>query len=128
MTIGTSSGVLSGTPNDTVVNAAVTVTATDEFGCSGSSNLTLTIRPAAGNDSYAGGVGHTQFSVGVGGITTPHVFVAGNVKSNDAGPAPLDVTFGPAANGTVAEGVVDGTFVYTPNLNFAGRPTASPTR
>jgi hypothetical protein len=119
LTIGTSSGVLSGTPNNTVVNAAITVTATDEFGCSGSSNVTLTIRPAAGNDSYVGGVGGTQFSVGVI-VATPNVFVAGNVKNNDAGPAPLDVTFGPAANGVVAEGATDGTFLYTPNLNFAG--------
>jgi hypothetical protein len=119
LTIGTSSGVLSGTPNNTVVNGAITVTATDEFGCSGSSNVTLTIRPVAGNDSYSGGVGGTQFSVGVV-VATPNVFVAGNVKSNDAGPAPVDVTFGPAANGIVAEGGVDGTFVYTPNLNFAG--------
>ncbi len=85
LSIDSSSGVLSGTPTTTVVNAAVTVTATSSNGCQGSRDLTLTIRPVAGNDTYSGGVGGTQFAVGVT-VPTPNVFVNGNVKDNDAGP------------------------------------------
>ena len=89
------------------------------YGCQGTRNLTLTVRPATDNETYSGGVGGTQFAVGVT-VLTPNVFVNDNVKNGDAGPGPLSVTFGPAANGTIVEGPTDGTFTYTPNLGFAG--------
>src|SRR4029453_866475 len=43
-----------------------------------------------------------------------------NVKTGDNGPAPLSVTLNAPANGTVVEGTTDGTFIYTPNVGFAG--------
>ena len=45
-----------------------------------------------------------------------------NVKTGDNGPAPLFVAF-PATStngGTIVEGTTDGTFIYTPALNFGG--------
>ena len=45
-----------------------------------------------------------------------------NVKTGDNGPAPLSVTF-PATStngGTIVEGATDGTFIYTPALDFGG--------
>jgi hypothetical protein len=121
LAINTGTGVVSGTPTNTVLNAAVVITVTDNFGCVGTLNTTLTVRPTTDNENYVGGVGHTQFAVGVAGIATPHVSVADNVKIGDNGPGTLTVTFPAAsANGSVVEGTTDGTFVYTPNLNFGG--------
>jgi Bacterial Ig domain/Putative Ig domain len=121
LAIGVNTGIVSGTPTTTVLNAAVVITATDNFGCPGTRNTTITVRPTTDNESYTGGVGHTQFSVGVGGIATPHVAVADNVKTGDNGPGTPTVTFpATSANGSIVEGATDGTFVYTPNLNFAG--------
>jgi putative cofactor-binding repeat protein len=120
LSINTSSGVVSGTPTDTVLNGAVAVTVTDNFGCSGNLNTTITVRPMTDNETYTGGVGNTQFNVGAGALTTPNVFVSDNVKTGDNGPGALSVTFNAPSNGSVAEGGTDGTFVYTPNVGFAG--------
>ncbi|MGH3656428.1 MAG: beta strand repeat-containing protein, partial [Micromonosporaceae bacterium] len=121
MSIDANTGVVSGTPDDTVLNAAVTITVSDNFNCQGVRNTTLTIRPVADNETYNGGVGHTQFVVASSGVATPHVLLNDNVKNGDSGPGVLSVTFPVAsANGAVLEGATDGTFVYTPNLNFAG--------
>ena len=108
-----------------MLNGAVGVTVTDNFGCQGTRNTTLTVRPTTVNDTYTGGVGNTQFSVGVPSIVTPHVFVNDNLKADDNGPGALSVSF-PATppSGAIVEGTTDGTFLYTPNLNFAG-PTDS---
>lgn len=120
LAIDPATGVVSGTPTTTVLNGPVTITYTDNFGCSGSWGTTITIRPVAGNDNYANGVGNTQFVVGAAPPATPHVFVSGNVKDNDSGPAALSVVFGAPASGAVVEGTTDGTFTYTPNPSFAG--------
>lgn len=115
------SGQVSGTPTTTVLNASVTITATDNFGCSGSRATTITVRPTTDNESYTGGVGNTQYVVGATAPSTPHVMFADNVKTGDNGPGMLSVTLPPtSANGTIAEGGTDGTFTYTPNTGFAG--------
>ncbi len=117
-------GVLSGTPTNTALNASVAVTVTDTFGCQGTRTVTLTVRPNPDNESYTGGVGHTQYVVGAAAPATPHVFVADTVLTGDQGPAPLTsvVATGPS-NGSMTL-ASNGTFTYTPNLNFAG-PTDS---
>jgi large repetitive protein len=120
MTIDASTGVVSGTPTNTQPPTAVAITVTDNFGCTGVHNTTLTVRPTADNENYVGGVGNTQYVVSAAVPTTPHVFFVDNVKNGDNGPGALTVAFGPAVNGTVAEGPTDGTFTYTPNVNFAG--------
>ena len=122
--IDANTGVVSGTPTNTQLATAVVITVTDNFGCVGTRNTTLTVRPSTDNESYIGGVGNTQYVVSGAVPTTPHVFVADNVKIGDNGPGALSVAFGPAVNGTVSEGTTDGTFTYTPNVNFGG-PTDS---
>jgi hypothetical protein len=118
---------VTGTPTNTVLNAAVVITATDNFGCPGTRSTTITVRPFTDNETYMGGVGNTQFVVGAAVPTTPNVFVNDNVKMGDLGPAPLSVAFN-AANGTVVEGATDGTFIYTPTSALGVRRTPSPTR
>jgi hypothetical protein len=120
LAISPTTGAVSGTPTTTVAGAAVVVTATDNFGCTGTRSTTITVRPVAGADSFTGGVGNTQFVVGTA-VTTPAVAKAGNVKSNDNGPGTLTVAFAAtSANaGTIAEGT-DGTFIYTPAVAFGG--------
>ena len=121
LTIGPATGAVSGTPANTVLNGAVAITVTDNFGCQGTRNTTITVRPTADNEIYGGGVGGTQYVVAGSGPATPHVLVIDNVKAGDNGPGNLSVTFSATStNGTIAEGGADGTFIYTPNLNFAG--------
>jgi len=121
LSINGTTGVVSGTPTNPLLNGAVVVTVTDNFGCQGTVNATITVRPTTDNENYAGGVGHTQYIVGAPIPGTPHVFANDNVKIGDSGPGVLLVTF-PATspNGAIVEGATDGTFTYTPNLNFAG--------
>ena len=122
VTIGATTGVVSGTPTNTVLNGAVVVTATDNFGCQGTRNTTITVRPTTDPENYMGGVGNTQYATGAPFPATPHVAFVDNVKTGDNGPAPLFVTF-PATStngGTIVEGATDGTFIYTPALNFGG--------
>jgi hypothetical protein len=121
LSIDAGSGIVSGTPTTTVLNGAVTITVTDNFGCTDSVTTTVTVRPATDPESYSGGVGHTQFVVGDAIPATPHVSVVDNVKNGDNGPGALTVSFpATSSNGTIAEGTTDGTFIYTPNLSFAG--------
>ena len=122
VTISATTGVVSGTPTNTVLNGAVVVTATDNFGCMGTRNTTITVRPSTDPENYLGGVGNTQYVTGAPFPSTPHVAFVDNVKTGDNGPAPLFVTF-PATStngGTIVEGTTDGTFIYTPALNFGG--------
>ncbi len=63
LAIGPTTGVVSGTPTNTVLNGAVSVTATDNFGCTSTRNTTIIVRPTTDNESYSGGVGNTQFVV-----------------------------------------------------------------
>jgi hypothetical protein len=94
LTIASTTGSVSGTPTTTVLNAAVAITATDNFGCVGTRNTTITVRPTTDNESYSGGVGNTQFVVGVTPVpATPHVSVSDNVKAGDNGPGILTVAF-----------------------------------
>jgi large repetitive protein len=120
LSIDTDTGVVSGTPSNTALTGSVTVTMTDNFGCQGSRITAITVRPTTDNETYNGGVGNTQFNVAFGSLSTPNVFVNDNVKTGDNGPGALSVTFDSPANGTVTEGTTDGTFLYTPNVGFAG--------
>jgi hypothetical protein len=114
-------GVLSGTPTNTVLNGAVAVTVTDNFGCTGTRNTTITVRPTTDNENYTGGVGNTQYVVGAAVPLTPNVFANDNVKTGDNGPGALTITFpATSSNGIIVEGATDGTFIYTPNVGFAG--------
>ncbi len=76
VTIGATTGVVSGTPTNTVLNGAVAVTATDNFGCTGTRNTTITVRPTTDNENYIGGVGNTQYVTGARFPSTPHVAFA----------------------------------------------------
>lgn len=121
LSINVNDGVVSGTPTNTVLNGAVAVTVTDNFGCQGTRNTTITVRPTTDNENYTGGVGNTQYVVGAAVPATPAVSIVDNVKNGDNGPGTLSVSF-PATspNGAIVEGSTDGTFTYTPNVAFAG--------
>lgn len=122
--IGLASGSVTGSPLTTVVGGAVTVTVTDEYGCRGSRMTTIDVRPVAADNSFINGVGNTQFVAGGTPPLTPHVFASGSVLANDAGPGALSAAVTTAASNGVVAMNADGTFVYTPNVGFAG-PTDS---
>ena len=116
-----SGGGLTGLPTSTG-NFSFTVTATDVNLCTGFTAYMLLVRPNAQPDSFANGVGNTQYVVGLEAPVTPAVVVAGSVLGNDAGSGTLKA--GPAsittsANGSVAMNL-DGTFTYTPAVGFTG--------
>ena len=122
LTIDVNTGVVSGTATNTVLAGGVTVTVTDNFGCQGTLGTAVTIRPTTDNENYLGGVGNTQYVTGAPFPLTPHVAFVDDVKTGDAGPGALSVTF-PATStngGTIVEGTGDGTFTYTPAVAFAG--------
>jgi hypothetical protein len=125
LTINPTTGIVSGSSTQTVINKLVNITVTDNFGCTGTRSTTVSIRPVAVNDTFTGAVGNTQLAVGsVGGIlpSTPVAVLTGNVKTNDNGPGTLSVAF-PATStngGTIVEGATDGSFLYTPAAGFAG--------
>jgi hypothetical protein len=116
-----SGGSLSGTPT-TTGTFNFTVSATAASTCGGSSAYSLVVRPDAQNESFAGGVGNTQYGVGIAAPGTPAVVVAGTVLSNDAGPGALSA--GPASiassNGGLVTMAANGTFLYTPAAGYAG--------
>src|SRR5262249_41106074 len=66
LSIASATGVVSGTPTNTVLNGAVAITVTDNFGCTGTRNTTITVRPNAVGDSF-NGIGNTQLMVGAAG-------------------------------------------------------------
>jgi Big-like domain-containing protein/putative Ig domain-containing protein/VCBS repeat protein len=122
LTIDVNTGVVSGTATNTVLAGGVAVTVTDNFGCQGTLNTAVTIRPTTDPENYIGGVGNTQYVTGAPFPLTPHVAFVDNVKTGDNGPGALSVTF-PATStngGTIVEGTADGTFIYTPAVAFAG--------
>ena len=86
VTIGSTTGVVSGTPTNTVLNGAVVIIATDNFGCTGTSDTTMTVRPTTDPENYMGGVGNTQYATGAPFPATPHVAFVDNVKTGDNGP------------------------------------------
>jgi hypothetical protein len=116
-----SGGELTGSPTDTG-NFSFTVTATDVNLCKGSTAYTLLVRPNAQPESFANGVGNTQYVVGLAAPATPAVVVAGLVLANDAGPGLLSA--GPDSITTTHGGSVamhsNGSFTYTPPVGFAG--------
>jgi VCBS repeat-containing protein len=117
-------GGLTGSPMNTG-NFSFTVTATDVNLCPGSTMYTLSVRPNAQPETFANGVGNTQYVVVLAAPATPPappaVVVVGSVLNNDAGSGALNA--GPAsitsANGSVAMNP-NGTFTYTPAVGFAG--------
>jgi hypothetical protein len=124
LAIAPATGIVSGTPTNTVLAGAVAITVTDNFGCTGTRNTTINVRPNAVGDTINGAVGNTQVAVGAAALPTPTAVITTvtNVKTNDSGPGTLAVTF-PASStngGSIAEGTTDGTFLYTPPANFAG--------
>ena len=122
LTIDATTGVVSGTATNTVAAGAVVVTVTDNFGCQGTLNTNVTVRPTTDNENYTGGVGNTQYVTGAPFPLTPHVAFVDDVKTGDNGPGALSVAF-PATStngGTILEGSGDGTFIYTPGVAFAG--------
>ena len=79
---------LSGTPGaGTGGLYPLTFTATNGVGTPGVQSFTLNIAqpPDAQNDTYNGGVGNTQYSVGAGTPATPAVVVAGSVLDERPG-------------------------------------------
>lgn len=116
-----SAGALTGSPTNTGT-FNFTVTATDSFGCTGLAAYSLVVSPDAQPETFNGGVGHTQYSVGAGTPATPAVVVSGTVLANDAGPGVLMA--GPASIATTNGGQValgsNGTFLYTPAVGFIG--------
>ena len=52
LSIAPTTGIVSGTPTTTVVGVpgSIAITVTDNFGCAGTRNTTVTIRPVAGNE------------------------------------------------------------------------------
>ena len=73
-----SGGGLTGSPMSTG-NFSFTVTATDVNLCTGSTAYMLLVRPNAQPESFANGVGNTQYVVGLAAPATPAVVVAGSV-------------------------------------------------
>src|SRR6185295_3462109 len=79
-----------------------------------------TVRPNPDAEIYSNGVGNTQFVVGATAPSTPHVFVSDNVLNGDQGPGALTAALATApTNGGVSMNS-NGTFIYTPNVGFAG--------
>jgi hypothetical protein len=120
LTINSATGVVSGTPNNTVAAASVTVTATDVNLCTGSLTINnFKIAPVALADSYST-VGNTQLYVATAAPTTPVVTAATAVTANDNGPLPIaSAITAPAGHGT-ANVNGNGSFVYTPVAGYSG--------
>ncbi len=120
LTLATS-GAVTGSPT-TTGSFAFTVTATSSHACTGSAAYSLAVAPNAENETYDGGVGNTQYSVGAGTPSTPAVVMTGTVLSNDRGPGTLAA--GPASIASSGGGQVTmaatGSFLYTPAAGFAG--------
>src|SRR5262249_7943492 len=121
LSFNTSSGVLSGTPNNTGLNSPFSVTATNNAtGCAVTQPYTLTVRPHAVTETFNGAIGNTQLVLAAacpsGGLTSPYVCQTGNVLSNDSGPATLVACSGgcPVSLATTGGGTVsmnaNGTF------------------
>ncbi len=114
-----SAGVLSGTPSVTGTYQ-MTVTVTDANGCFGTgSTYTLSVIPAAVDDSYSNLVNNTE-AVVTGGTTaspgTPFVALTGTIIANDEPSGGISLTVGTFATtqgGSVTTDA-DGTFKYTP--------------
>jgi hypothetical protein len=133
LTFNASTGVLSGTPNNTGLNSGFSITATNSTtGCSVTQAYTLTVRPKAAAETFNGIVGNTQLVLAAAcpsGLATPYVCQTGTVLANDAGPAALAACTGacPVALATTGGGTVsmnaNGTFTYTPAVGFTGPDT-----
>ncbi|HEV7487911.1 MAG TPA: putative Ig domain-containing protein [Thermoanaerobaculia bacterium] len=120
-------GAISGTPTATGV-FTFTVTATDSASlCTGSQSFSISIAPAALNDSYPAAshiIDNVQFVI-TGGATaspaTPFVGAVGNILTNDlpsGGVTATPGTFSTTGGGSVTI-AADGTFIYTPAVHAA---------
>lgn len=135
LSINGSTGVVSGTPTNTVSNGTVTIRATDAYGCNASTTFTtFTVAPVAVPETYDKVVGNTQFVItgtGTPAPATPYVdglgLAAGfsKVVANDQGPGTLTVSptgTVATANGGSVTIQADGSFNFTPK---AGDTAAS---
>ena len=52
VTIGATTGVVSGVPTNTVLNGAVVIIATDNFGCQGTHHTTMTVHPTTNREPH----------------------------------------------------------------------------
>ena len=130
LTIGATTGAVSGTPTNTVLSGVVSITATDNFNCTGTRTTAITVRPTTDPENYTGGVGHTQYATGAPFPATPHVAFVDNVKTGDNGPGALSVAFrGPRRTAAPSSRVPPTARSSTPRPStLAARPTPSPTR
>lgn len=112
-----SSGVLSGTPTE-VGTFNVTVTVTDNFGCTGSRSATLNVRIDAVDDTYPQTV--------IGNVAVNSANIPFSVFSNDSAPAGATISAFDATSvrgGTVAmttAGAGLGQFTYNPPPGYEG--------
>ncbi len=129
LSINPGTGVVSGTPTNTVANSTVTILATDVYGCSAGKTFTgataFTVAPVANPETYNKVVGNTQFVITgtTSAPVTPYVdgglsFGFNKLVANDQGPGPLTVSPAGVAVGTANGGSVtiqaDGSFNFTP--------------
>ncbi len=112
-----SSGVLSGTPTE-VGTFNVTVTVTDNFGCTASRSATLNVRIDAVDDTYPQTV--------IGNVAVDSANIPFSVFSNDSAPADATISTFDATSvrgGTVAmttAGAGLGQFTYNPPPGYEG--------
>ena len=126
LTLNPATGALTGIPTGAAGTGsfAFTITATNTATtCTIARAYTLVSRPVAVLDTYANGVGNTEYYTGGYAPTpaTPFVANAANILSNDLGPALTVTSLTQPANGTLTLGTA-GAFRYTPN---AGAETSA---
>jgi len=125
LSIGSTTGIVSGTPTTTVAAATVVISVSDTNGCPGSTTLSgFKVAPIATGDSYST-VGNTPLQVGGSAPATPYVASATTIFGNDSGPGTLTTTATTAATslGGSVTIAANGSFTYTPKVNTTGTDT-----
>jgi hypothetical protein len=107
-------GAISGTPTATGV-FSFTVTATDQYGCTGSQAFSISVAPKLTAKSYAD-VANTQLAGGVAAPATPSVSAVA-LSSGDSSDTTITyaVTVAPT-HGALSTFNAAGTFLYTPSV------------
>jgi len=120
LAIGSGTGIVSGTPNQTGVFSA-TVTATDAGGCTGTEAVTVNVGPNLLAQSY-NGIGNTQFFIsGVAGApTTPAVSSTSGLLTGATPASGLTVSAASCTSGGTIAFDSAGRFIFTPNVSATG--------